>query len=213
MNTSFIETRFPTAISRGSQGGPDWLAEIVERASGHEERNSPWSMPIHYYDVKYGVRTQDELHDIKSIYLVAGGRLRGFRYKDWADYKSCAPLTNLSPLDQVIGTGTGALATFQLQKTYEFAGETFVRLIAKPVAGTVRVAVDGTEKTLTTHFTVNTTTGIVTFTLGNIPALDAEVTAGFEFDVPARFDGRLDQAVLNGPLGDIPSIPLKELRL
>lgn len=206
---AFLEVRFPVHISRGSRGGPDWAAEIVARSSGYEERNTPWSAPLHYYDAAYGVRTQDELHEVKSLYLAAMGRLKGFRFKDWADYKSCEPLQSPSATDQAIGTGDGEETSFQLIKTYTFAGQTFVRTIAKPVSGTVLIALGGTPQG--SGWTVDATTGVVTFSAA--PGNGVAVTAGFEFDVPVRFDGRLDAAVIDGPHGGIPSIPLKELRL
>jgi uncharacterized protein (TIGR02217 family) len=59
-----------------------------------------------------------------------------------------------------------------------------VRTITKPVAGTVRVYLDDIERA--SGWSVDTTTGLVTFSTA--PALGVEVTADFEFDVPARFD-------------------------
>jgi uncharacterized protein (TIGR02217 family) len=59
-----------------------------------------------------------------------------------------------------------------------------VRTITKPVAGTVKVYLDGIEQL--SGWSADTTTGLVTF--GMAPALGVEVTADFEFDVPVRFD-------------------------
>ncbi|MEQ1651085.1 MAG: TIGR02217 family protein, partial [Hyphomicrobium sp.] len=117
-------------------------------------------------------------------------------------------------LDQVIGTGTGALATFQLKKTYGGSFAPWVREIKKPVSGSVKVAVAGAVKTLGTQFTVDPASGIVTFLAGNIPANGASVTAGFEFDVPARFDtDKLEVNVSGFHHGAIPNIPVIEVRL
>lgn len=214
VDTSFMEAVvFPVHVSRGSQGGPDWPAEIVTLASGREERNTPWAAPLRSYDARYGVRTMAELHEILSLYHAALGRLRGFRFKDWTDCRSKSPDLAPTATDQTIGVGDGTTAAFQLLKTYAFGGQSFVRVIKKPVAGTVLVAVDGTPKTITTHWTLNAATGVVTFTGGNIPTAGQVVTAGYEFHVPVRFDGRMDQVAVRGPIGDIPSIWLKELRL
>jgi uncharacterized protein (TIGR02217 family) len=214
MTSPFLDdVVFPVHISWGTLGGPDWRVDIVEKASGFEERNSPWAAPLRSYDARWGVRTHDELYDILKLYHVAGGRLRGFRLKDWTDYRSGPPLQAPTALDQTIGTGDGTTAAFQLQKAYTAGASSFTRTIVKPVAGTVKVAVAAVEKTEGAHFTVDHSTGIVTFTGGNIPAMGAAVTAGFEFHVPVRFDARLDQIAIRGPIGDIPSIPLKELRL
>jgi len=53
----------------------------------------------------------------------------------------------------------------------------------------------------------------VTFPANRIPAAGAQVTAGFEFDVPVRFD--TDELRINlaqFAAGDIPEIPLVEIR-
>jgi uncharacterized protein (TIGR02217 family) len=85
-----------------------------------------------------------------------------------------------------------------------------LRSIQKPVAGSVHVAVAGTP--LATGWTVDTTTGIVTF--ASAPATGAAVTAGFEFDVPARFDtDKIEVNLEQFNLGSIPRIPVLEVRL
>jgi uncharacterized protein (TIGR02217 family) len=94
-------------------------------------------------------------------------------------------------------------------KRYGAPSRVYVREISAPVAGTVLVAVNGVA---TTNFTVNTSTGVVTFNAGSIPANGAVVTAGFEFDVPVRFD--TDEITVNlshFAAGDIPEIPLIEV--
>jgi uncharacterized protein (TIGR02217 family) len=84
----------------------------------------------------------------------------------------------------------------------------------KPVAGSVRVAVGGTEVAEGTAFSIDTTTGIVTFHSGHIPASSAAVTAGFLFDVPVRFDTDYLEVDLSAfAAGAIPKIPLVEVRL
>ena len=56
-----------------------------------------------------------------------------------------------------------------------------------------------------------TTTGVVTFTTA--PANGVIVRAGFEFDVPVRFDSdTLDVTLDFERLGSITSIPLLEIR-
>jgi uncharacterized protein (TIGR02217 family) len=100
-----------------------------------------------------------------------------------------------------------------LAKTYGGAFSAYVRAINKPVAGSVRVAVAGVEATAGTAFTVDTTTGIVTFLAGHIPPDGAAITAGFQFDVPVRFDTdylEIDHAAFAA--GAIPKIPLVEIR-
>ncbi len=206
---AFHEVRFPDNISRGARGGPERRTQIVELASGDEERNASWANSRRRYDVAYGIRRADDLAAAVAFFEARNGRLHGFRYKDWADYKSALPSQAITATDQQIGTGTGSLQTFQLAKRYTSGGQTWVRTITKPVAGTIRVALGMVEQM--TGWTVDTTTGVVTFTTA--PAGGVAVRAGFEFDVPVRFDSdTLDVTLDFERLGSITAIPLLEIR-
>ncbi len=211
---AFHEVRFPAGISLGATGGPERRTEIVVLGSGAEERNSRWADSKRSYNAGYGIKRVDDLHAVIEFFEERRGRLHGFRWKDWSDYKSCPPNVSETALDQTIGTGNDVNATFQLTKTYGSAFNPWTREIKKPVAGSVRVAVAGVEKTAGTHFNVDHATGVVTFTGGNIPTMGESVAAGFEFDVPVRFD--TDRLGVNLSLieaGSIPDIPIVEIRL
>jgi uncharacterized protein (TIGR02217 family) len=150
------------------------------------------------------------LASVIAFFEARSGRLRGFRWKDWADYKSCLPSQMPAATDQLIGQGDGVATAFQLTKTYTSGLQSYVRDITKPVTGTVLVAVGGVPQS--TGWLVDTVSGIVTFTVA--PANGASVTAGFEFDVPVRFDSDLMDVNLDiERLGSIASIPLVEIRL
>lgn len=206
---AFHEVRFPDNISRGARGGPERRTQIVELASGDEERNASWTNSRRRYDVAYGIRRADDLAAVVAFFEARNGRLHGFRYKDWADYKSNLPSQAVNPTDQQIGTGTGSLQTFQLAKRYTSGAQTWVRTITKPVAGTVRVALGMVEQM--SGWSLDTTTGLVTFTTA--PAGGVIVRAGFEFDVPVRFDSdTLDVTLDFERLGSITAIPLLEIR-
>lgn len=206
----FHEIQFPTAIAFHSSGGPERKTEIVTLGSGFEERNAVWANSRRHYDVGYGVKTLDDLHAVIAFFEARLGRLYGFRFKDFADFKSRAPNDPVSPLDQPIGTGDGTTTQFQLQKTYTSGPSSWVRTIDKPADGTVRVAVAGVEQT--TGITIDNMTGLIAF--DSAPASAATVTAGFAFDTPVRFDtDSLSINLSNFAAGEIPSIPLVEVRL
>jgi uncharacterized protein (TIGR02217 family) len=207
---AFDEVRFPDNISRGARGGPERRTRIVELASGREERNSPWAGSRRRYDASYGVRRADDLASVIAFYEARMARLRGFRWKDWADYKSCLPSAAVGSTDQLIGQGDGTATAFQLSKTYSSGLQSYVRTINKPVAGTVLIAVGGVVQS--SGWLVDTTTGVITFAVA--PANGASITAGFEFDVPVRFDSDLMDVNLDiERLGSITSIPLVEIKL
>ena len=206
---AFHEVRFPDNISRGARGGPERRTQIVELASGAEERNASWANSRRRYDVAYGIRRADDLAAVVAFFEARNGRLHGFRFKDWADFKSCPPSQTPGPTDQPIGTGNGAATLFQLTKRYTSGSQSWTRAITKPVAGTVTIALNGAPQA--SGWSVSTTTGLITFTTA--PAAGVAITAGFEFDVPVRFDtDALDVTLDLERLGSITSIPLVEIR-
>ncbi len=205
----FHEVRFPDSISRGARGGPERRTQIVELASGDEERNASWANSRRRYDVSYGIRRADDLAAVVSFFEARNGRLYGFRFKDWADHRSCLPSQNPSPMDQQIGTGDGVTTSFLLIKHYVSGGQSWTRAITKPVAGTVRIAVNGVPQP--GGWSVDHTTGFVSFETA--PSSGIPITAGFEFDVPVRFDSDVLDVTLDiERLGSITSIPLLEIR-
>ena len=206
---AFHEIRFPDSISRGAKGGPERRTRIVELASGDEERNASWANSRRRYDVSYGVRRADDLAAVVAFFEARNGRLHAFRFKDWSDYKSCLPSATPAPTDQIIGTGNGSTTAFQLVKTYASGAQSWARAIIKPVAGTVTVSLNGVPQGA--GWSVNTTTGIITFAVP--PTTGAVIRAGFEFDVPVRFDtDELPVTLDIERTGSIPSIPLIEVR-
>jgi len=205
---AFHEIRFPDNISRGARGGPERRTQIVELASGDEERNASWANSRRRYDAAYGIRRADDLAAVVAFFEARNGRLYGFRWKDWGDYKSCLPSGTPAAIDQAIGTGDGTTSVFQLVKAYTSGAQTWVRSITKPVAGTVAVALDGVVQA--SGWSVDATTGQITF--ATAPATSIAITAEFEFDVPVRFDtDMLDVTHDIERLGSITSIPLIQL--
>ncbi|MEM7619763.1 MAG: DUF2460 domain-containing protein [Pseudomonadota bacterium] len=213
---AFHEVRFPTDISFGATGGPERRTEIVVLGSGYEERNQRWADSKRAYNAGYGLKSLDDLHTILNFFEERRGRLHGFRWKDKADFKSVGPDGTTTMLDQLIGTGDGSTIAFQLTKTYGSTYAPYQRHIQKPVSGTVKIAVNSVLQTEGSgnDYTLNYTTGVVTFEAGSIPANTHEVRAGFEFDVPARFDTDELRVNASGFIhGDIPDIPIVEIRI
>ena len=206
---AFHEIRFPDSISRGAKGGPERRTRIVELASGDEERNASWTNSRRRYDVSYGIRRADDLDAVVQFFDARNGRLHGIRFKDWGDHKSCKPSEAPNAADQLIGTGDGTATAFQLVKRYASGAQTWVRTITKPVAGSVTISLNGTPQP--SGWTIDPATGIITF--ATAPAAGVSVRAGFEFDVPVRFDSdALDVTLDIERLGSITSIPLVEIR-
>lgn len=208
---AFHEIRFPANLSFGSVGGPQRRTEVVTLQNGHEERNTPWAHSRRRYDAGVGLRSLEDVEALIAFFEARQGMLHGFRWKDWADYKSGPASRAVSELDQIIGTGDGQCRVFQLQKTYRSGEESYVRPIVKPVLGTVLVAVAQDPKVEELEFTVDPASGLIAFETA--PALGTAISAGFEFDVPVRFDtDHIQTSVASFQAGDVPSVPIVEVR-
>lgn len=210
---AFHEILFPLDVSLGAAGGPERVTEVTTSLSGREERNARRADSRRRFDAGYGVKTLAALHDVVAFFEERRGRLHGFRWRDRLDHSSRAPGLPVTPFDQVLGTGDGAAATFPLIKTYGGLHAPYARPIAKPVSGSVRVAVGGVEQTEGTAFAVDPTRGLLTFLPGHAPPAGAPVSAGFLFDVPVRFDTDFLEVNLTAfSAGEIPRIPIIEIR-
>ena len=209
---AFHDVRFPTSLSFGALGGPERRTEIVTLANGFEERNTPWAHARRRYDAGMGLRSLDDIEVLISFFEARQGQLIGFRWKDWSDYRSCVPSCVVDATDQLIATGDEVADVFQLTKTYRSGDTVYVRPIVKPVAGSVRVQVGGVSAQQGVDFEVDYATGLLTFS--DPPDVGAQVRAGFEFDVPVRFDtDKIMTSVSNFQAGEVPDVPIVEIRL
>lgn len=172
---AFVEVQFPSDISYGSGGGPEYATDIVASVGGYEQRNVNWEQARARYNVAHGVKTKAQLDALIAFFRARKGRAHGFRFKDWTDYQA----TN-----ETLGTGNGTQTQFQLVKRYVSGSATDIRTIVKPVAGTVQVYKNAVLQT--SGVSVDAATGVVTFTAA--PAAGHVITASFQFDVPVRFD-------------------------
>jgi uncharacterized protein (TIGR02217 family) len=172
----FTETRLLDCVSYGTQFGSEFNTRITELKSGAERRNAEWDLPLHRYAVQYQALTPELSKAVRDAHMACRGRLIGFRFKDWTDYRAEA---------EPLGMGTGVEQTLQLIKTYSFGTIDFTRKISKPVAGSVTVFANGIPSAVAVDYT----TGLVTVTASPGDVL----TWSGEFDVPVRFDAdRLD---------------------
>jgi uncharacterized protein (TIGR02217 family) len=190
----FSEARLPVRLAFGSSGGVERRTEVTVLASGREARATPWSGGRRRYALAAALRSLDDTATLLAFFEARRGRLQGFRLTDFADHASCLPSATPGPRDQPLGTGDGAATAFQLVKAYGEGADAFLRPIAKPVDGSVRVAVAGVELAAGSGFSIDPSRGLVT--LARAPAAGAAVTAGYLFDTPVRFDTDRIEVVL-----------------
>ncbi|CAN5368019.1 TIGR02217 family protein [soil metagenome] len=208
---AFHEMRLPARLAFGCTGGVERRTQVTTLGSGFERWSTPWAQGRRRYLIGTATRPLDDAAELVAFFEARRGRLHGFRFRDPADCKSCVPSQTPAATDQAIGTGDGARKTFALAKTYGSGATAMVRPIAKPVAGTVKIAVGGVTLAAAA-FAVDTVTGLVT--LVTAPAAGVAITAGFEFDTPVRFDGdRIDVTLESFNAARIGAVALVEVRV
>ena len=197
----FAEVQFPTDIAYGSLGGPVFSTDVTPSQSGFEQRNSNWAQARARYNVAHGLKSRAQMDALLAFFRARRGRAQGFRFKDWSDFHASG---------QGIGLGNGAAKQFQLVKRYGSGGGEQIRPILKPVSGSVEIRVNGTVQS--SGVGVDAASGVVTFTTA--PAAATVITAGFDFDVPVRFDSDAMEVTLEEVEAfTAREIPLVELRL
>ncbi|WP_438976071.1 phage distal tail protein, Rcc01695 family [Roseicyclus sp.] len=209
---AFHDVRFPANLSFGSSGGPERRTEVVQLTNGFEERNTPWAQSRRRYDAGLSLRSLDEMAVLIAFFEARRGQMYGFRWKDWADFKSCQPTATPGFRDQEIAIADGVTRDFALSKRYGTGVQSYLRLITKPVEGTVLVGISTDEQVLGVDFDVDLATGVISF--AEAPDAGEIITAGFEFDVPVRFDTEMIQtSVASFQAGEVPAVPVVEIRL
>ena len=201
----FDDVTFPIEIGQEASVAPNFSTNIVTSVSGFEARNANWAQARLRFDCGPGVRGNEEMETLIAFFRARRGPAVGFRFRDPYDFSSGGMTGSPAPTDQAIGIGDAIGDRFDLTKTYG-GGET--RRITRPVAGSVRVAVGGSEAV--TGWTLE---GLGRIRFDAPPPDGAAVTAGFLFDVPVRFaEDRIEVNRATFLAGEAPSVPLIEIR-
>ena len=204
---AFDDILYPFPLGKTASVRPEFSTSVMVTASGHERRNSLWSDARLHFDVGPGIRSENELAELISFFRARRGAARGFRICDPFDHSSNGMTGTPAVADMLIGIGDGATTDFPLLKRYGSGDEPQIRRISRPRSETLLIGVDGVQRTdyaLLDH-------GVVRF--ASPPPAGAQITAGFLFDVPVRFEeDQIDISAVNFAAGEAPSIPLVEIR-
>jgi uncharacterized protein (TIGR02217 family) len=211
---SFKEELFPSSVAFGALAGDQFETERVRTGGGQVYKTSRWTLPLRTFTIDTKVLTPTQAAAVRAfIKSVAFGSLYNFRFPDPGDYTSEATgqtPTLITALDVVIGTGNGSNKVFQLVKKYPSGSSTLTYTVLKPKANTVRIANAGSEVFSPGSWSVDTTTGIVTFVTA--PVAGHSITAGFQYDIPAEFDADYVPATSGSKTWQFKSIGITEVR-
>ncbi|WAC06577.1 MAG: DUF2460 domain-containing protein [Thermodesulfobacteriota bacterium] len=195
----FHEVQFPTDISYGSVFTVEDQVVVIENGAGNISTWQQWTNPRMKANIAWAVKTNAELAALLAFFHARRGPANGFRVKNWRDY------TGTSQTATMITT-----RTYQICKLYSDAGGSYTKEIKKLVSGTLKVYDNGTLKSTPADYTVDITTGIITFTYDPV----TPVTCDFEYDIPMRFvDSELPQTLDSYGINSVKEINMVEVRL
>lgn len=183
-------------------------SEDVTALSGDIYPNPKWAYSRRQFRVSWGPKKLQDVETFLAFWEVVKTE-HTFRLRDEQDYRSATHGSPIANTDQLIGVGDGATTQFQLVKRYSYGGETYDHPIFAPVSGSALIAVDGVAQSSPADFTVDTTSGLVSFTTP--PADTLLITAGYEYDIKVRFeDASIVQRFRARHLGEIDTFTLIE---
>lgn len=186
----FLECEFPRSIGYVSTGGAAFSTQVNLGFSGVEQRNRNWSKGRHSFQIPLNGKTFAYFELIRDFFLNVGGKADAFRFF-W-------PLDSSISGQVPIGLVNSSNKIFQLRKTYSAGGRSYDYVIKKPIMSTVtrfdgtfltdtvKVRDNGSLLTLTTDYSVDATTGIITFVTA--PTTGHTITTDCDFHIPVRFD-------------------------
>jgi uncharacterized protein (TIGR02217 family) len=214
----FLEERLPVGVRAGASYADEYSVEITKTASGGEYRRLVQPYPVRVWNIFYTQQTAELWDQILSIYHRAYGMYAGFRVKALDDYTTNNLTGAPTAFDQALALVSAGI--YQLQVAYG-SGTAIsigkpVRTIFKPVSGTVKVGVGALEVPITTMWTVDTTTGKVTFNAnktasvtGITQAASAVLTVGahsFAVGESVHIAGVVGMTQINNQRGQITAV-------
>lgn len=210
---SFLEERLPVDVRLGMSYADDYGVQITQVSGGTEYRRLIQPFPVRSFHVNFTTDQADLWARVLALYHRAYGKFAGFRVKCQDDFSSNGMTGIPTPLDQVIPRLSAGL--YQLRKSYGTNGTALAglghpyRTIYKPVAGTLLIGRGGGPIDVGFAVSVDPTTGIVT--ISPPPSAGDTITAGFQFDLPCRFNSLIEVTALDPTFRDCGSIDLIEL--
>lgn len=208
---TFRNERLPVSVEQGANFKYQFSTTIAATNSGYEQRNINWSQFRLTADIAYPIQRKETLQAVIDHFVVMNGQAYSFPVKNWDMFRIGDPRTDTF---QLIGVADGSTAAFQVNKLVEVGSFNFTKEITKLRPGG-KVYLNGVLQTLTTHYTIDLVTGIITF--NSNPSAAALVQYCGEFDFAMRYSSDALNVLLrmsteNYEIGAIPQIELIEVR-
>lgn len=214
---AFLDERFPIDVNYGATFSHIHSVDVTTTVDGSEFRTLNHPYVRLNYDVTYENCLDEAMDAVADLYDRANGKYRAFRVKDLTDYSTNDHRKTPTALDMPLYRPGASTQIYQLVRWYgePTDPECARRVIKKPVSGTVKIANDGVEQVEGVDYTVDYSTGLVTFAggykaadiwaIGFLPTeiVVGVVNANFEVGDDVRFSGLTANPWLNGMEGEV----------
>ena len=152
-----------------------WNTLTTKYEDGKEQRRKKWSQPKRTYTISLRGKSKSVSTQVWDFYQSRSGDLDTFYFTN----------PNETPVEnEGFGTGNGSVTAFTLANS--------------PIpSGSLSITVAGTPQTEVTHYTINRSTGVVTFV--SAPASGSAINAvSYNFSRTVRFaDGKMSRELFN----------------
>jgi uncharacterized protein (TIGR02217 family) len=197
----FYEINFPDSVAFNSVNSLYFDTNIVKSKNNTEQRSNNLDMPLLNFKLSTPLRNKKEIDEITALFRIVKGKLNGFRFRDWLDYKV---------ENQIIGIGDGENCVFQIKKTYLLKNYFVIRNIVKPTPNTASVFLNQVECNNSTQ-SIDYARGLARFVTP--PAEGDAIMVNCEFDIPVRFKSDFLNIILTGrDLFEINDLELVEIK-
>lgn len=197
----FLEEQLATDNGFSSDFSEAFAVDVVNtQINRHTALKHPYG--TYSFNIVFNNKTLDEqLDKVIDFYQRCGGMAGGFRFKHRGDFSTNGYTGTPTAQDQLCVEIDAVAKTYQITRWYgnNAVADCPRRKILKPVTGTVLVSrrESGvyTTLTLTTDYTINYTTGVIT--LVNALTGGQTLYAGCYFDIPVAFNTDLSGVSFN----------------
>lgn len=168
----------------------DWMTDVVDYDTGHEQRNRIWSRPMRRWPINWRAMDEGARNRLIELFHRSRGMYRTFLFRDWDDHRA----------SQVEITTDGVATSYQLKKRYypatlEFwdenkkdiaPGSVFAPIIYHSVDG-LQAEVLMNPPSAADQYYLNDRTGELTWNGSNPPSAGTLICT-FEFYFRVRFE-------------------------
>ena len=209
---AFDSVLFPTDISYGSAGGPEFVTEMLELSGGNAEAVLRLPAPRERWNVAYGVRNEDKVGLLMRFFMCRRGRAGGFYFQIPNDHR--VEDVVISDGAEVVEAGTPIPVL--LERSYTSGSRTATRTRLWIYDPEVDLTITLNDVICSGNFhpyTIDSASsdGVLSIVFDEELAVESVIRASYDFVIKARFDTDFLPYRLDDYLAGSVEVPIVEI--